>query len=106
MTHAIVDGIRGYFMEQTNPDVAAFHEAFADVVALFRHFSHTEVLLDAIQRTGGNLFEAQLPLPPPSLMAPAKKTAAKKAPARKPPAAKAPDTLRVRMYRVGLATSS
>jgi hypothetical protein len=60
MTHAIIDGIRGHFMEQTNPDVAAFHEAFADIVALFRHFSHTEVLLDAIQRTGGNLFEAQL----------------------------------------------
>jgi hypothetical protein len=60
MTHAIVDGIRGHFMEQTNPDVAAFHEAFADVVALFRHFSHTEVLLDAIQRTGGALFQSQL----------------------------------------------
>jgi hypothetical protein len=60
MTHAIIDGIRGNFMEQTNPDVAAFHEAFADIVALFRHFSHTEVLLDAIQRTGGALFEAQL----------------------------------------------
>jgi hypothetical protein len=60
MTHAIVDGIRGHFMEQTNPDVAAFHEAFADIVALFRHFSHTEVLLDTIQRTGGALFEAQL----------------------------------------------
>jgi hypothetical protein len=60
LTHAIVDGIRAHFMEQTNPDVAAFHEALADVVALFRHFSHEEVLLDAIQRTGGALFEAQL----------------------------------------------
>jgi len=60
MTHAIVDGVRSHFMEQTNPDVAAFHEAFADIVALFRHFSHTEVLKDAIQRTGGQLFEAQL----------------------------------------------
>jgi hypothetical protein len=60
MTHAIIDGIRGHFMEQTNPDVAAFHEAFADIVALFRHFSHTEVLIDAIQRTGGALFDAQL----------------------------------------------
>jgi hypothetical protein len=76
MTHAIIDGIRGHFMEQTNPDVAAFHEAFADIVALFRHFSHTEVLLDAIQRTGGALFEAQLaasaPLAPgatPSILA-------------------------------------
>jgi hypothetical protein len=56
MTHAILDGIRGCFMEQTNPEVAAFHEAFADLMALFRHFSHREVLLDAIQRTGGRLY--------------------------------------------------
>jgi hypothetical protein len=56
MTHAILDGMRGCFMEQTNPDVAAFHEAFADLTALFRHFSHREVLLDAIQRTGGRLY--------------------------------------------------
>jgi hypothetical protein len=55
-THAILDGLRGHFMEQTNPDVAAFHEAFADLAALFRHFSHREVLLDAIQRTGGRLY--------------------------------------------------
>jgi len=60
MTHAIMDGIRGYFMEQTNPDVAAFHEAFADIVALFRHFSHEEAILDTIQRTSGALFQAQL----------------------------------------------
>ncbi len=60
VTHAILDGIRGHFMEQTNPDVAAFHEAFADVVALFRHFSHQEAILDPIQRTSGALFQAQL----------------------------------------------
>ena len=29
-THAIVDGIRAHFIEPTNIDVAAFHEAFAD----------------------------------------------------------------------------
>ncbi len=52
MTHAIVDGIRGYFLEQTNVDVAAFHEAFADLAALFRHFSHGEALEDTLQRTG------------------------------------------------------
>jgi hypothetical protein len=56
-THAIIDGIRAYITEQTNPDVAAFHEAFADLAALFRHFSHQEVLVDAIQSTGGMLFE-------------------------------------------------
>lgn len=59
-THAIIDGIRRHFTEQTNPDVAAFHEAFADLAALFRHFSHEQVLLDAIQRTGGMLFERTL----------------------------------------------
>jgi hypothetical protein len=60
MTHAILDGMRSHFMEQTNPDVAAFHEAFADLVALFRHFSHREVLLDTIQRTGGRLYTPAL----------------------------------------------
>ncbi|HVY31040.1 MAG TPA: hypothetical protein VHB79_31005 [Polyangiaceae bacterium] len=59
-THAILDGIRRHFMEQTNPDVAAFHEGFADIVALFRHFSHSEVLLDTVQRTGGRLFDRSL----------------------------------------------
>jgi hypothetical protein len=59
-THAIVDGIRQYFMEPTNIDVLAFHEAFADLAALFRHFSHREVLLDALQRTGGLLYKSTL----------------------------------------------
>lgn len=59
-THAIVDGIRGFFMEQTNPDVPAFHEAFADLAALFRHFTHKEVLYDTIERTGGRLYQYQL----------------------------------------------
>ncbi|HEY4642011.1 MAG TPA: peptidase M4 [Thermoanaerobaculia bacterium] len=59
-THAIVDGIRAFFMEQTNPDVPAFHEAFADLAALFRHFTHKEVLLDTIERTGGRLYQYQL----------------------------------------------
>jgi hypothetical protein len=59
-THAIVDGIREYFMEPTNVDVAAFHEAFADLAALFLHFSHKEVLIDTLQKTGGRLFDYKL----------------------------------------------
>jgi hypothetical protein len=59
-THAIIDGIRSHFTEQSNPDVCAFHEAFADLAALFRHFSHKDVLLETIQRTGGMLYEAEL----------------------------------------------
>ena len=59
-THAIVDGIREYFMEPTNIDVPAFHEAFADLAALFAHFAHREVLLDTLRKTGGRLFNVQL----------------------------------------------
>jgi len=59
-THAIVDGIRKYFTEPTNIDVLAFHEAFADLAALFRHFSHSEALLDTLQRTGGKLYTADM----------------------------------------------
>jgi hypothetical protein len=59
-THAIVDGIREYFMEPTNIDVPAFHEAFADLAALFAHFAHKEVLLDSLRKTGGRLFNVQL----------------------------------------------
>jgi hypothetical protein len=58
--HAIVDGIREYFMEPTNIDVPAFHEAFADLAALFVHFTHKEVLLDTLRKTGGRLFDLQL----------------------------------------------
>ena len=60
VTHAIIDGIRTYFTEATNPDVLAFHEAFADLTALFSHFSHQDALLDTIQKTGGRLYEFEL----------------------------------------------
>lgn len=63
MTHAIIDGIRTYFTEPTNPDVLAFHEAFADLCALFAHFSLKETLVDAIRRTGGRLHNADLAAP-------------------------------------------
>jgi hypothetical protein len=59
-THAILDGIRTYFSERTSPEVAAFHEAFADIAALFRHFSHKEALQDTIERTGGLLYQFHL----------------------------------------------
>jgi hypothetical protein len=42
-------------MEATNPDVLAFHEAFADVVALFQHFSFPEVLIHQVANTRGEL---------------------------------------------------
>ena len=60
VTHAVIDGIRQHFTEPTNVDVAAFHEAFADLAALFRHFSHQEALLETLQRTGGLLYGPSL----------------------------------------------
>lgn len=66
VTHAVIDGIRSHFTEATNIDVPAFHEAFADLAALFRHFSHQDALLDAIQRTGGRLYAAKLSADSPS----------------------------------------
>ncbi|MBD0320596.1 MAG: peptidase S8, partial [Gemmatimonadetes bacterium] len=55
VTHALLDGFHEHFMEATNPDVLAFHEAFADIVALFQHFTFPEVLAHQIARTRGDL---------------------------------------------------
>lgn len=59
-THAILDGLHPYFSEPSNPDVLALHEAFADTVALFQHFSHPEVLKHQIAKTRGNLARQNL----------------------------------------------
>jgi hypothetical protein len=54
-THALLDGMHRRFVEPTNPDVRAFHEAFADIVALFQHFSFPSVLRHQIALTCGDL---------------------------------------------------
>lgn len=54
-THALLDGFHEHFLEATNPDVLAFHEAFADIVALFQHFTFPEVLAHQIAKTRGDL---------------------------------------------------
>lgn len=60
VTHALLDGLRSHFGVPTGPDVIAFHEAFADLVAIFQHFSYSEVLLTAIGRCRGKLEDAGL----------------------------------------------
>jgi hypothetical protein len=55
MTHAILDGLHRRLLDISNPDMLAFHEAFADIVAIFQHFTMPGLLLDQIQRTRGNL---------------------------------------------------
>jgi hypothetical protein len=37
MTHAILDGLHRRLQEASNGDVRAFHEGFADIVAVFQH---------------------------------------------------------------------
>lgn len=54
-THAILDGMHRRMLDPSNIDMLAFHEAFADIVAIFQHFTMPGLLLDQIQRTRGNL---------------------------------------------------
>jgi hypothetical protein len=56
LTHALLDSQRPHFMEPTGPDVAGFHEGFADLVALFQHFQYREPLKAALQDAGGVMF--------------------------------------------------
>ncbi|MDB5945244.1 MAG: hypothetical protein JWQ33_270, partial [Ramlibacter sp.] len=60
VTHALLDGLRAHFSVPSGPDVPAFHEAFADLVAIFQHFSYREVVMVAIQRCKGSLEKADL----------------------------------------------
>ena len=48
-THALLDGLRSSFLDPTNVDVPAFHEGFADLVALFLHFTYADVVEQAIR---------------------------------------------------------
>jgi hypothetical protein len=54
-THAILDGMQRYFLEPSNSDVLAFHEAFGDLVALLQHFTYPEILRRQIARARGDL---------------------------------------------------
>ena len=96
ITHAVVDGIRAFFTEPTNPDVLAFHEGFADVTALFLHFSHKEALRDTIRSTGGRLYAFELDPAAASVGGGAAKTSA-------PPKPRISDEMRVRNPLIELA---
>ncbi len=58
-THALLDGMHRKFVNATNPDVLAFHEGFADIVALLQHFTFPEILTDQIAATQGNFTNHQ-----------------------------------------------
>jgi hypothetical protein len=48
------------FVEPTHQDVLAFHEAIADIVALFQHFSYAEVVKHQVARKRGDLASQSL----------------------------------------------
>lgn len=54
-THAILDGVLPSLLYPSNADTLAFHEAFADLVALLQHFSLPGVLEHQIARARGDL---------------------------------------------------
>jgi subtilisin family serine protease len=56
-THALLDGLHPRYSERTNVDMAAFHEAFADIVALFQHFSMPESLTRQIRKAQGSTID-------------------------------------------------
>jgi hypothetical protein len=59
-THAILDGLHPRYAEPTSEDSLAFHEAFADIAALFSHFQLYEAVHSYIARNGGRLDESNL----------------------------------------------
>ncbi len=59
-THALVDGLRPHFSEPSSVDQAAFHEGFADVVALLSVFRHEEVISTALKAKGHHIKRKEL----------------------------------------------
>lgn len=59
-THAILHGMRLRSVEASNEDSLAFHEGFADIVALMQHFAMKSVVAHELARSRGRLRSVNL----------------------------------------------
>jgi hypothetical protein len=62
-THALVDALRERYLDPSSPDQAAFHEGFADVIALLSVFAQRELVQELLRRG-----RTQLPGVPPDMI--------------------------------------
>jgi hypothetical protein len=60
VTHGLLDGLRSHFTFPSGPDVSAFHEALADLVAFFQRFTYAEVVRAAIREAGTDLLRSAM----------------------------------------------
>lgn len=60
VTHALLDGLRKHFSLPMSQDVLGFHEGFADIVAVFQHFSYEQVVRAAIRNSHGVISRSEL----------------------------------------------
>jgi hypothetical protein len=59
-SHALLDAVRPHFFLPTNYDLLAFHEAFADLMALFQRFHYPKLIYAALRRGRGRLSTGDL----------------------------------------------
>ena len=53
--HAILDGLRPYYLEDSSLQTTAFHEFVADLTAIMSSLLNTELRWDVVKMTGGDL---------------------------------------------------
>lgn len=58
-THAILHSIHPYLTRDTNSDMLAFHEGFADIIALLQRFTFRSVVEDQIRGSRGDMLSPE-----------------------------------------------